>query len=117
MESRSDRICSTECLNMEAQHYGPTCPNSGNILVPPVINAQIEIIMTVMVLIPMKKAVLKGLQELIRANRRGSWFAIYLCMFILLHSCALLTSADNEKAQKQGMKVFKSSHRFKKDLS
>jgi len=96
---------------MEPQDYGPTCMNSGNILLPPVMSAQIEVIVTAMILLPMKKAVLQGLQELIQANRAESWFTIYLCMFILLHSCALLTDADNKKARKQGLEVRESSSR------
>ena len=105
MESRSDRICSKETLGMEPQNYGPKCPNSGNILLPPVLNAQMEVIVTVMILLPMKKLVLNGLEKLFRENKRELWFTIYLSMFILLHSCALLTEADNRRARKQGMEV------------
>jgi hypothetical protein len=105
MESRSDRICSNETLGMEPGNYGPACPNSGIILVPPVLSAQIEIIMTTMILQPMKKEVLQQLQCLIKENQRRSWFTIYLCMFILLHSCALLSAGDEKKARKQGLAV------------
>ena len=107
MESRSDRICGTETLGMVVQFYGRDSPNNGNILLPPVMNAQIEVIVTATILLPMKKEVLKGLQDMILANRPKSWFTVYLCMFILLHSCALLTDADNKKARKQGMQVRK----------
>jgi hypothetical protein len=105
MESRSDRICSNETLGMEPGNYGPACPNSGNIVVPPVLSAQMEIIVTTMILQPMKKEVLKRLKGLIQENQRRSWFTIYLCMFILLHSCALLTAGDEKKARKQGSAV------------
>jgi hypothetical protein len=105
METRSERICGDETLGMEPKDYGAACPNSGNILLPPVLSAQMEVIVTVMILLPMKKAVLHGLHELIQASRRGSLFTVYLCMFILLHSCALLTAADNKKARKQGLEV------------
>jgi hypothetical protein len=105
MESRSDRICSNETLGMEPGNYGPACPNSGIILVPPVLNAQMEIIVTATILQPMKKEVLQRLKDLIQENQRRSWFTIYLCMFILLHSCALLTAGDEKKAQKQGLVV------------
>lgn len=66
-------------------------------------NAQIEIIMVTKILQPKAKAVLHGVQELVYANRARSWFTVYLVMFILLHSCALLTAADNKKARKQGL--------------
>jgi len=107
MESRSDRICSNETLGMEPGNYEPACPNSGIILVPPVLSAQMEIIVTTMILQPMKKEVLQGLKYLIQENQRRYWFTIYLCMFILLHSCALLSAGDEKKARKQGL-----AHRF-----
>jgi hypothetical protein len=90
---------------MQPGDYGPDCPNSGIILVPPVLSAQMEIIMTVMVTQPVKKEVLTQLKELIQENQRRSWFTIYLTMFLLLHSCALLTAGDNKKARKQGFEV------------
>jgi hypothetical protein len=62
-----------------------------------------EIAVTVMILQPAKEEVLKLLKELIQENQRRSWFAIYLCMFVLLHSLALLTAGDNKKARKQGL--------------
>jgi hypothetical protein len=49
--------------------------------------------------------VLKRLKDLIEENQRRSWFTIYLCMFILLHSCALLSAGDEKKARKQGLTV------------
>ena len=105
MECRSDRICSKETLGMQPQYYEPKCANSGNILVPPVLSAQMEMIVTVMILQPARDKVLKLLKELIEENQRSSWFAIYLCVFILLHNCALLTAGDNKKARKQGIEV------------
>lgn len=90
---------------MQPQDYGPTCANSGNILVPPVLSAQMEVIVTAKILQPAKKEALKLLKELIQDNQRSSWFTIYLCMFILLHNCALLTAGDNVKARKQGYEV------------
>jgi hypothetical protein len=105
MESRSERICSEEALGMRPQDYGPRCPNTGIILTPPVLSAQLEIIMTVMVLEPARKEVLKRLKALLMENQRRSWFAVYLSMFILLHNCALLTAADNKRSKKQGLKV------------
>jgi len=90
---------------MQPQYYGSKCANSGNILLPPVLSAQMEVIVTVMILQPAKKEVLKLLKELIEENQRSSWFTIYLCIFILLHSCALLTAGDNKKARKQGFEV------------
>jgi hypothetical protein len=103
MESRSDRICGDETLGMVPRSYNPPSINDGKILLPPVFSAQMEITVTAMILRPAKAEVLKVLRELIQKNERRSWFAIYLCMFILLHSLALLTAGDNKKARKQGL--------------
>ena len=101
MESRQERICSQETLGQELQLWDKEAGNYGNICIPPVLQAQIEVITTAVVLLPMKKAVLKGLQELIHANEPRSWFTMYLVMFILMHSCALLTKAEHVRARRE----------------
>ncbi|PMD45736.1 hypothetical protein L207DRAFT_419813 [Hyaloscypha variabilis F] len=103
MESRSERICGQEHLGMVPQTFDQAAKNYNQVLVPPVMSAQVELIMTAVVLQPLKKSVLTQLQELIKANRSQSWFTIYLCLFVLLHSCALLTSFENMQAKKYGL--------------
>jgi hypothetical protein len=105
MESRSERICSEERLGMEPQIFDPAARNYNQVLIPPVMSAQLELVMTSMILQPLKKQVLNQLQDLIKADRPKSWFTIYLCLFILLHSCALLTSFENTQAKKYGLQV------------
>jgi hypothetical protein len=102
MESKQERILGGETLGMTTQESDPDAGNYGKYLVPPVMLAQIEIITTTAVLLPMKRAVLRGLQKLVDANQTKSWFTIYLCMFILLHSCATLTKAENVRALREG---------------
>lgn len=102
MLSRSVRICSDETLGMQPSESGP---GAGTILVPPIISAQSEIYAKVMVLDPLKKKVLQGLQRLLQGNRPESWFTIYLAMFVLLHSCGLLTARDAWRARNQELKV------------
>ena len=103
MESRSDHICSKETLGMKPQFYEPKSINDGKILLPPVLSAQMEVIVTAMILQPAQKDILHRLRKLMEKNKRHYWFTIYLCIFILLHSCALLTAVDNNKARKQGL--------------
>jgi hypothetical protein len=105
MESRSERICSKERLGMKPQTFDPAAQNYNQVLIPPVMSAQLELIMTAVILLPLRKVVLVQLQELIKSNRPRSWFTIYLCLFILLHSCALLTSFENMQAKKYGLQV------------
>ena len=90
---------------MEAQDYGTDDPNSGIILTPPVLSAQMEVVVTATLLLPARNDVLSCLQKMIQGNERRSWFAIYLAMFVLLQNCALLTQGDNKKARKQGYEV------------
>ena len=90
---------------MKPGDYGCDDPNSGIVLTPPVLSAQLEIIVTATLLIPAKNEVLSRLKEMIQGNERRSWFAIYLAMFVLLHNCALLTQGDNKKARKQEYQV------------
>jgi len=103
MESRSEYVCGEETLGMMPHQCHPNCPNNGKILTPPVFSAQMEIIMTARILLPMKKQILRLLRDLIHERKRQSWFTIYLTLFILLHSCAMLTAANIKRAQKQGI--------------
>ncbi|KAK4449695.1 hypothetical protein QBC34DRAFT_298813 [Podospora aff. communis PSN243] len=107
MESRSDYISHGDTLGMKPHDCQKNCPNTNLILTPPVFSAQMEIIMTSMVLRPTKKEVLRLLRDLIHEQQRQSWFTIYLSLFILLHSCALLTAANVQRALKQGKVSFR----------
>lgn len=90
---------------MKRRDYGPRSTSTNKILLPPVFSAQMEVIFVAMVLQPTKKEVLDRLKKLMSENKRSSWFAIYLCIFLLLHSCALLTARDRERARNQGVQV------------
>ncbi|KAI0109121.1 hypothetical protein GGR51DRAFT_512806 [Nemania sp. FL0031] len=104
MESKQERVSSKEVLGMTPQDWDPAAGNYGKYLVPPVLQAQIEIITTSTILLPMKQQVLKILQKLIEKNLIKSWFTIYLTVFILLHSCSMLTRAEAVRAAREGSK-------------
>lgn len=105
MMSRSAYICGPETLGMIRRDFGPNSPDTGKILMPPVFSAQMEIIFVSQVLQPTKKNILNKLYALMDEKQRSSWLTIYLCIFLLLHSCALLTAKDHERANLQGIKV------------
>ena len=107
--SRSDRIIGNETLGTQPQNYDPQAPNYGHVLVPPIISAQIELISTVEILLPLQESIRRRLQEFVEANDAKLWLTIYLCNFILLHSCSLLTSYQSRKAKKLGLRVCFSS--------
>jgi carbon starvation protein CstA len=103
MENKQERLCGRECLGMEPQLFDAEAGNYGNICVPPVMQAQIEILTTVMILLPMKQAVLQRLEKLVMSNDPKAWFTIYLVMFIVLHSCGLLTKAERARCLREAL--------------
>jgi hypothetical protein len=83
-------------------------PNSvfhNKVPMPPIMIAQMECIIYTKVLRPMHLRLLAQLNNLVRANKRECWLTIYLAMFILLHSCAMVSRRDWETARQYGLKV------------
>ena len=105
MESQSERICGKETLGMEPQFFDEYCNTYGTNSISPMMSAQIELITTTTILQPLKRSILQMLQRLIQANKFRNWFPIYLCLFILLHSCSILTRDENRAARKYGLQV------------
>lgn len=103
--TRSIRICGGETLGMTRDIFDETSPLHGEIPVPPVMGAQIELILIQRIQIPLRKKVLEMLQALIVANKPSTWFTIYLCTFILLHNCSMITKYDSGYAKKYGFPV------------
>ena len=105
MESQSERICGQETLGMEPQFFDRDVNTFGTNSIPPIMSAQIELITTTRILQPLKRSILRRLQKLIKKNKLENWFPIYLCLFILLHSCSILTNDEHRAAKKYGLKV------------
>ncbi|KAL3437898.1 hypothetical protein BDV09DRAFT_161242 [Aspergillus tetrazonus] len=81
-------------------------PNSrfhAKVPMPGIMIAQMECIMYTRVLRPLCGRVLTALKDLITENKREHWLTIYLTLFILLHSCAMLTRRDWETAREFGL--------------
>ncbi len=72
---------------------------------PAIIIAQKECILYSKVLRPMSKKILYDLQHLVLANKKSYWLTIYLTIFILLHSCTIVTKRDEETARQYNLKV------------
>lgn len=83
-------------------------PNSvfhNTVPMPVIMIAQMECILYTKVLRPTHLRLLKQLNDLVQANKREYWLTIYLSMFILLHSCAMVSRRDWETARQYGLKV------------
>ncbi|KAK4442358.1 hypothetical protein QBC34DRAFT_313297 [Podospora aff. communis PSN243] len=79
--------------------------HDGKVPMPMIMTAQFECINYTTFLRPWSKAVLKQLNELVLAKRRDYWLTIYYAMFVLLHSCAMMTRRDEETARQYDMKT------------
>jgi len=97
-------ICGPDKLGGQAIH-SPDSLHNGRVPMPVIMTAQFECINYTTFLRPWSKAVLKQLNELVLAKRRDYWLTIYYAMFVLLHSCAMLTRRDEETARQYDMPV------------
>jgi hypothetical protein len=82
-----------------------SCPHYSHIPKPPVMSAQFQAATYTKILRPLNKLVLDQLHALTIVNKRRSWLTIYLTLFILLHSCAMLTRQNEEYARRILLKV------------
>ncbi|KAK3349052.1 hypothetical protein B0T25DRAFT_458000 [Lasiosphaeria hispida] len=98
-------ICGEDKLGGHAI-YSPDSLHNGKVPMPMVMTAQFECINYTTFLRPLSKAVLKQLNELVLAKKREYWLTIYFSMFILLHSCAMMTKRDAETAAQYDMGTY-----------
>jgi hypothetical protein len=101
----SEYLCGPETLGMTPEQKDRSYPLFGKIPIAPVMGAQLELIMTLDILRPLRRQVLNQLQKMMAANKRKSWFTIYLSCFILLHSCSLATAWHYKYSRRNGVKV------------
>lgn len=78
-----------------AKHY-PT---------PPVLGAQLECIVYTKYLQPLSVKIRASLDELMKKKTHEVWLTVYLALFVLLHSCAMLTRRDWEYARQMNFKT------------
>ncbi|PMD45949.1 hypothetical protein L207DRAFT_418786 [Hyaloscypha variabilis F] len=104
MRMRSVRISSSETLGMPSDLMDKSSGMYGKIPIPPVMGAQMQFILNHKLLAPLRSKILVRLQKLTLDQKPDNWFCIYLCTFILLHNCSLLTDHDVGYACKHGLK-------------
>jgi hypothetical protein len=105
MCTRSVRITGTETLGMPPDLMDKSSGMHGKIPIPPVMGAQMQFILNHKLLAPLRSKILVRLQKLTLEQKPDNWFCIYLCTFILLHNCSLLTAHDVGYARKHGLKA------------
>ncbi|KAL5345859.1 hypothetical protein ACLOAV_008885 [Pseudogymnoascus australis] len=105
LNTKSTNIVGPETLGMPTDIFDATHPTPGRIPIPPVMGNQIELILSRDIQDPLRNDILEALQKLIYSNKPGCWFTIYLCTFILLHNCSMITKHDSAYARKHGLQV------------
>jgi len=81
-----------------------SCPFFGKVPLPPVMIQQLDMVLTLGILQPLRKRVLEEFQKLVVANKPKSWMTIYLVTFMFLHSCAALSDENWHNARKHGLR-------------
>lgn len=102
--SNPDHIISQDKLGGEFVD-DPESVFHGRVPMPVIMIAQMECIFYTTILRPMHKKVLEQLNQLVLKNKRQYWLTIYLAMFMLLHSCAMISRRDSEVARQYNLRV------------
>lgn len=105
MTTKSIRICGDDTLDMPHNLLDESHPMHGQIPITPVMGAQVDVIVTHGIMIPLRNRILEQLSTLILANKPRNWFCIYICIFVLLHDCSLKMARNAIYARKHGMRV------------
>jgi hypothetical protein len=98
-------IVGDETLGMTSEILDESSPNHGMIPIPPVLGAQLDVILIHHIQTKLRRILLDRLQKLILKNKTANWLVVYLVTFMLLHNAALITAHDAKYARKHGMNV------------
>ncbi|KAF7553282.1 hypothetical protein G7046_g7146 [Stylonectria norvegica] len=104
MSTRSGFIVGKETLGMSHDVLDKTSPNHGRIPVPPVLGAQLDLILIHHIQTKLRRELLEKLQKMMQKSKQNTWLVTYLVTFILLHNTSLITAHDAGYARKHGMK-------------
>lgn len=104
----TEHIVGDDTLDMAPETVDRSYPLFGKVPLPPVMIQQLDMILTLGLLQPLRKKVLEDFQKIVLANKPRSWLTIYLCTCMFLHSCAVLSAENYANARKHGLRVFSS---------
>ncbi|KAK3897057.1 hypothetical protein C8A05DRAFT_39394 [Staphylotrichum tortipilum] len=98
-----EHIVGDDLLDMEPETKDESYPLFGKVPLPPVMIQQLDMILTLGILEPLRKQVLEEFQKLALANNPRNWMTIYLVTFMSLHSCAKITAEQYDNGRKHGL--------------
>ncbi|PHH81697.1 hypothetical protein CDD83_3505 [Cordyceps sp. RAO-2017] len=104
LSTTSGFLVGDETLGMPRDILDETNPNAGKIPMPPVLGAQLDLVLIHHIQTKLRREMLEVLQKMVLKNKQVTWFVTYLVTFILLHNASLITAHDAGYARKHGMK-------------
>lgn len=101
----TEHIVGEDTLDMDAETTDQSYPLFGKIPLPPVMIQQLDMVLTLGILEPLRKQVLEEFQKLALVTNPRNWMTIYLVTFLSLHSCAKITGENYANARKQYVQI------------
>jgi hypothetical protein len=105
-----EHISGSDKLDMAPEMTDRSFPLFGKVPLPQVMIQQLDMILILGILDPLKKQVLEDMQKILMNRNPRTWLTIYLITFIASHSCALVTNENYSNARKHGLRVRISLH-------
>ncbi|KAH7348510.1 hypothetical protein BKA65DRAFT_500745 [Rhexocercosporidium sp. MPI-PUGE-AT-0058] len=96
-------IVGGDSLDMVPETKDRSYPLFGKIPLPPVMIQQLDMILNLRFLEPLRRKFLDDLQRIVMRNNPKSWMTIYLITFIACHSFAAVTAENYKNARKHGL--------------
>lgn len=101
-----EHISGDDTLDMQPGVQNKAFPWAGKVPLPPVMIQQLDMILTLGVLQPLRKRYLADLQRHIGYRSSTSWMLVYLTVFMGSHGCAVTTAENYNSARRHGLKVW-----------
>lgn len=105
LTTKSFEIVGSERLGMPENLMDESSPLPGKTPLPPVMGAQLDMILIHQIQTKLRQETLEMLQKMTQENKQRTWLTTYLVTFILLHNIALVIKHDASYARKHGLKV------------
>ncbi|OHE93050.1 hypothetical protein CORC01_11689 [Colletotrichum orchidophilum] len=105
LTTKSIEIVGEETLGMTRDILDSSSPQHGCIPLPPVMGAQLDLVLIQHIQTRLRREMLEKLQKMTLQNKQKTWLTTYLVTFMLLHNIALVTDHDASYARKHGMKT------------
>lgn len=105
LTTKSVFIVGEERLGMSQDILDETSPTPGRVPLPPVMGAQLDLILIHHIQSQLRRQVLEKLEKLVSKRKHNTWMITYLVTFVLLHNTSLITAHDAGYARKHAMKV------------